>query len=154
MRRKIERTEVKLGALIVLAALQLALVKILIPGSPLAQPALVLLSAVLLIGLAAVSPLTEAARPLPFLDQGMEKRNSADCLIMASDIAKYPQIELIIRMDKYLGGGVTATPYYEDIVGQIVSSARIAVRKHRFFLAGCVLAGIVQLGLLGQLLLR
>jgi len=57
-------------------------------------------------------------------------------------------------LDKYLGGGITATPYHEDIVGQIVIHARIAVRKQRLFNAACVIVGIAQLGVLGQLLWR
>ena len=154
MRRAIERTEIKLGGLMAFSAAQMALIKILVPGSPLAYPALALLSAVLPIGLIALSPLIEAQRQLPVLDPRMDKRHADDCLIVPHDIAKYPQIELVIRLDKYLGGGVTATPYYEDIVGQIAVSARIATRKRRLFLAACIPAGIVQLGLLWQLAWR
>lgn len=153
MRRAIGRTDLKLGGLMAFSAAQMALIKVLVPGSPLAYPALALLSAVLPIGLIALSPFIETQRQLPALDPRMDKRHADDCLIVPHDIAKYPQIELVIRLDKYLGGGVTATPYYEDIVGQIAVSARIATRKRRLFLAACVPAGIVQFGLLWQLLL-
>jgi len=152
MSRSIDRTDIKLAAITAFAAAQMALIKIVVPGGTLAHLALLLLAAMLPIGLAALSPLIEVQRQVPLLDPHMDQRYAGDCLIAAQDIAKYPQIELVIRLDKYLGGGVTATPYYEDIVGQIVMAARIATRKHRLFLAVCVLAGIVQLGLLWQLL--
>ncbi len=154
MRRAIDRTDIKIGALTAFAAAQMAFIRATAPGTPLAHSAIVLLSAVLPIGLAAFSPFIEVQRQLPFLDPGMDKRSAGDCLIAAYDIAKYPQIELVIRLDKYLGGGVTATPYYEDIVGQIVASARVATRKRRFFLAASALTAIVQLGLFWQLLLK
>ncbi|MDO8805151.1 MAG: hypothetical protein Q7R35_12025 [Elusimicrobiota bacterium] len=146
----VEWTDIKLGALTVFAAAQMALLKVLVSGGPLAYPALALLAAVLLIGLVALSPLIEAQRQFPWLDQRMDRRQAGDCLIVPQDVAKYPQIELVILLDRYLGGGVTATPYYEDIIGQIIISARIATRKRRLFLAACILAAIVQLGLLWQ----
>ena len=154
MRRAVEWTDIKLGALTAFAAAQLGFLKLTSPEGGYYFWALLFLAAVLLIGLAALSPFVEAARQLPWLDPRMDTRHAGDCLILPHDIAKYPQIELVVRLDKYLGGGVTATPYYEDIVGQIVESARIAVRKHRLFLAACVPAGLVQLGLLLQFLSR
>jgi len=154
MRRAVEWTDIKFGGLLAFTAAELALIKVLVPGAPLAYPALALLSAVLPLGLLALSPLVEAQRKFPLLDPRMDKRHPGDCMIAPLDIARYPQIELVIILDKYLGGGVTATPYYEDIVGQIVLSARVATRKRRLFLAACVLSGLVQLGLLWQLALR
>ncbi len=154
VRRALEWTEIKLWALTAFAAAQLALLKIISPEGAVSYWETVLLAAVLPIGLAALSPFIEAARQLSWLDPNMDTRSPGDSLIVAHDIAKYPQIELVVRLDKYLGGGVTATPYYEDIVGQIVIGARIAVRKHRLFLAACVPAGLVQLGLLWQFLSR
>jgi hypothetical protein len=154
MRRAVEWTDLKLGALLAFTAAQMALIKVLVPGAPLAYPALAILAVVLPVCLLALSPLIEAQRQLPLLDPRMDERRAGDCLIIPGDIAKYPQIELVIILDKYLGGGVTATPYYEDIVGQIVISARVATRKHRLLLAACVLAGLVQLALLWQLAWR
>jgi len=151
MRRSVEWTDIKLGALAAFAAAQMALIKVLVPGGPLTCPELVLLSAVLFIGLIALSPLIEAQRHIPLIDPGLDKRRTGDCLIVPHDIAKYPQIELVIHLDRYLGGGVTATPYYEDIVGQILINARIATRKSRLFMGACVPAGLVQLGLLYRL---
>lgn len=153
MRRSIERTDLKLLALTAFAAAQTALVEIAAPEGAFSHAALALLAAVVPIGLFALSPAIETQRQLP-LDPRMDERRAGDCLISAPDIAKYPQVELVILYDKYLGGGVTATPYYEDIVGQIVSSARIATRKRRLFLAACAPAAIVQFGLLWQLLRR
>ncbi len=152
MRHAVEWTDIKLGALAVFAAAQMALLKLLAPGGVPAYPALALLAAVVLIGLFAFSPLIEAQRQLSWIDPRMDRRHAGDCLLAPQDIAKYPQLELVILLDRYLGGGVTATPYYEDIVGQIVSGARIATRKRRLFLAACAPAGLVQLGLLWRLL--
>jgi len=154
VRRAAEWTDIKLGALMAFAAVQMVLIKVVVPAGPLANLALALLAVVLPAALVALSPLIEARRQLPLIDPGMDKRNSGDCLIVPHDIAKYPQVELVIRLDKYLGGGVTATPYYEDIVGQIVTGARIATRKRRLFLGVCLLAGVVQLGLLWQFLVK
>jgi hypothetical protein len=151
MRRAVEWTDLKTMALIVFAAAQAALVFGVLPVGAFSYPALVLLSAVLPVGLVSLSPLIDKVRQVPFIDPKMDKRFSGDCLIVPHDIAKYPHSELVIRLDKYLGGGVTATPYYEDIVGQIITAARIATRKRQLFLAACVLAGAAQLGLLWQL---
>ncbi|MBI4350825.1 MAG: hypothetical protein HY550_05255 [Elusimicrobia bacterium] len=151
MRRAVERADLKLGALTAFAAAEAAFIKFALPGLPQAYPALLLLAAVVVAGLVTLSPLMEAQRQLSLLDPRMDKRRAGDCLIYAPDIAKYPQVELVILLDKYLGGGVTATPYYEDIVGQIVVNARIATRKQRFLLAGSVPAVLVQLVLLWRL---
>ena len=72
--------------------------------------------------------------------------------LVADDLAKYSHLELITRLDKYLGGGITATQYYEDIIGEIVVCARIAARKQRLFRVACIVVGLGQLGLLGLLL--
>jgi len=152
MRRAVEWTDIKTGALMAFAAAELALIFGVMPVGPFSFPALVLLSAVLPVGIIALSPFIETARQIPFIDPKMDKRYAGDCLITARDIAKYPHIELVIRLDKYLGGGVTATPYYEDIVAQIIMAARISTRKHRLFLGGCGLAGLVQIGLLWQII--
>lgn len=152
MRRAVERADLKLGALTAFAAAEAAFIKLALPGLPQAYPALLLLAAAVVLGLVTLSPLTEARRQLSLLDPRMDRRRAGDCLISEQDLAKYPQVELVILLDKYLGGGVTATPYYEDIVGQIVANARIATRKQRLLLAASVPAVIVQFGLLWRLL--
>jgi len=63
-------------------------------------------------------------------------------------------VELVNIMDRYLGGGVTATPYYDDIVGQIVLTARRITRKVRALAAAGALAVLAQLVLLAGLLWR
>lgn len=154
MRRAVEWTDIKLWALMAFAAAQMLVVKAVAPAEMSVYLDLALLAAVLPVALFGLSPLTEAQRHFSLIDPGMDKRQQGDCLILPHDIAKYPQIELVIRLDKYLGGGVTTTPYYEDIVGRILINARIATRKRRIFLAGCVPAGLVQLALLWQLVWR
>lgn len=76
MRRAIGRTEIKLGGLMAFSAAQMALIKLLVPGAPLAYPSLALLSAVLLVGLIALSPFIEVQRQLPALDPRMDKRHA------------------------------------------------------------------------------
>ncbi len=91
------------------------------------------LAAALPLGVFAFAPLARLPKFLSFLDEEKHKTSVNDCLIAFEDLAKYTQGELINRLDRYLGGGITATPYYEDIVGQIVEHASIAARKQRLF---------------------
>ena len=154
LRRSVEWTDLKLGALTGFAALQMALIKFVSPDGPVNHPALVLLAAILPIGVLALSPLIEMPVRTPLLEPRPDKLAAIESLLEAGDISKHPQVELVNRLDKYLGGGVTATPYYEDIVGQIVVNARLISRKRRLLTAACALAGVVQLALLGQLLMR
>ncbi len=150
-RRALEWTDIKLGALTIFAAFQMALIRFISPEGLASYAAIVLLAVILPIGILALSPLIEMPIRAPLLEPGADKRGSSDCMLAVGDIAKHPQMELVILLDKYLGGGITATQYHEDIVGQILTSARIATRKRRLFLAVCVLAGIAQLCLIGQL---
>ncbi len=84
------------------------------------------------------------------LDPARGKQSVDDSLITAEDLAKYAHGELILKMDRYLGGGITATQYHEDLVAEIGVNARLAVRKRRMLviLGGVVLLG--QLCLLGR----
>jgi hypothetical protein len=154
LRRTVEWTDLKLGALTAFAALQMALIKYLNPDGPVSYAALVLLAAILPVGVLALSPLIEMPVRTPLLEPRRDKLAAMESLLESSDISKHPQVELVNRLDKYLGGGITATPYYEDIVGQIVINARLVSRKRRLLIAACALAGVVQLALLGQLLWR
>lgn len=153
-RRAVEWTDTKIAALTAFAAAQLIFIKITQPAGFLGALGIASLYAALPLGALAFSPLTTALNWLPFLEPAKGKPNISDCLIAPDDLAKYSHGELINRMDKYLGGGITATPYHEDIVGQIAVHARIAARKQRLFRLACVVVGIGQLGLLGQLLGR
>ncbi len=154
LRRTVEWTDLKLGALTAFAALQLALVRYLWPDGPVTYPVMALLAVILPLGILALSPLIEIPIRTPLLEPSPDKLAPIESLLESSDISKHPQVELVNRLDKYLGGGITATPYYEDIVGQIVINARLVSRKRRLLIAGCALAGVVQLALLGQVLWR
>lgn len=137
--------DIKLAGLAAFALLELALL-----GSPdqrAAYAAALLLCAVLPLCLFAVSPFMEAQGPVKPLD-GREKPRPGDSMLTPRDLAKYPQMELVILLDRYLGGGVSATPYYEDIVAQILLHARVAARKARFFVIGSAVALAAQLLLL------
>jgi hypothetical protein len=154
MRRSAEWTETKIGALTAFAAAQLAFLKLAAAPGPLGLLAVAALGAALLLGLFAFAPLSRLPSWLSFLDAAKDKTSVNDCLIAFEDLAKYTQNELINRLDRYLGGGVTATPYYEDIVGQIAIYASVAARKQRLLRASCAVVAFGQLCLLGQLIAR
>ena len=151
MRRSVEWADMKIGALTAFAAGQLAFFRILTPSNPLGFAALAALTAALPLGVFAFAPLTRIPQWLSFLEPKRDKPTTDDCLISVEDLSKYSHGELIFRLDKYLGGGITATPYYEDVVGQIVERAKVAARKQRLFSIACLVVGIGQLGLLAQL---
>ena len=146
----IQWTDSKLGAVMLLAAVQLATVKYLSPDGLAAHIASLMLCAVMPPGILGISPFIETPKPIPLLEPGKTQRPKGS-LIGEADIAGYSQLELVNFLDSYLGGGITATPYYEDIVVRIVIGARVAARKRRLFAAACVLAGLAQLCLLVQL---
>ena len=154
MRHAAEWADREIGALTAFAAAELAFTKILAPSGPLGFLTLASLTAALPLGVFAFAPLARLPAFLSFLDEPKHKTSASDCLISVDDLAKYTQGELVNRLDCYLGGGVTATPYYEDIVGQIVARASVAARKQRLFRASCALVGFGQLCLLAQLLRR
>lgn len=144
MQEAVAWTEKKTGALAVFAAAQLAWLHAASPSGPLSLAAMASLAASLPMGIFAFSPLTD--RPGPSIGP----HRSDDSLILAEDLAKYTSTEMILLLDRYFGGGITATQYYEDIVAQIVVSARAAVRKGRLFRLACLLVGIAQLCLLAR----
>jgi len=154
MQHAVEGADRKIGSITVFALIELALIRMLAPAGPLGALTLVLLALALPLGVFAFSPLTGLPKWLYTPELHRDKPNIDHCMIWAEDVAKYTHSELVHRLDKYLGGGITATPYHEDIVGQIVVHARIAVRKQRLFNAACVVVGIAQLGVLWQLLWR
>jgi hypothetical protein len=151
-RQTVEWSDKKIAALTAFAAAQLLLVPP--PTGPSGFFSVAALSAALPLGVFAFAPLTGKPHWHPFHTGLADKPRTADNLINVDDLAKYSHGELIARLDSYLGGGITATQYYEDIVGQIVSSARVATRKQRLFRVSCLLVGLGQLGLIGRLLWR
>ena len=154
MGRSVERADWKIAALTAFAAAELAFIPPAAPAGAAGFFAVAALAAALPIGVFAFSPLTRLPKWLSFLDPPKDKPVVGDCLILAEDLARYTRDELIFRLDKYLGGGITATPYYEDIVIQIVDNAMIAVRKQRLLRVVCAVIGASQLGLLARLICR
>ncbi|MBI4061598.1 MAG: hypothetical protein HY403_09225, partial [Elusimicrobia bacterium] len=128
MRRAVDWADLRIGALTCFAAAQLAFIKMPPPLGPSGRLALVSLAAALPLGIFAFAPLERPPKWLRFLEPRAGKMRADDSLISIDDLIKYSHGDLIFRLDKYLGGGITATPYYEDIVGQIVEGARAAAR--------------------------
>lgn len=154
MRHEVDWADMRIGALTGFAVAELAFIKILLPVGPPGFMALVSLTVALPLGVFAFTPFKRLPKWLQFLEPQRGKISTEDSLISVNDLVKYSHGDLIFHLDKYLGGGITATPYYEDIIGQIVENARIAARKQRLFRATCVVVGAGQLGLLGQLIWR
>ncbi|PIU20808.1 MAG: hypothetical protein COT18_00300 [Elusimicrobia bacterium CG08_land_8_20_14_0_20_59_10] len=138
-------TDGKLAALALLAVLEMPAIALTVPGGPFVRAALLALCLTALVGVLACSPFMETLKRVPVLDPRGYKHQPGDSLVSESDIALYSQVELVAFLDRYLGGGITATPYYEDMVGQIVIGARVALRKRRLFGAACALAVLAQL---------
>lgn len=151
-RHAVERSEAKIAGLAAFAALELGFVASSGPGAFLSLVTVLPLFAAIVLGLAASLPLARLPRWLQDLEPPVDKPAAADCMVLAEDIAKYTQAEMILRLDRYLGGGITATQYYEDIVGQIVLQARAAARKERLFRWTCLLVLAGQPGLLLRVL--
>lgn len=151
LRLDVRWTEAKLWGLSALAATELALLASSPAAGSFSRLGAGLLGAALLAGLAALSPVVETVRRLPWLEPPAGKPSVDDSLIDAEDLAKYAHGDLIHRLDKYLGGGVTAAPYHEDIVGEILLGARLSVRRRRLLGLVCLLAAAGQLGLLVRL---
>lgn len=154
MQHSVEWNDRKIAAITVFAVIELALVRTLAPGGPLGFLTLLLLSSALPLGVFAFSPLSGKPKTSYLAEPHKDKPSIDHCMIWADDIARYTHSELVHRFDKYLGGGITATPYHEDIAGQIVVNARIAVRKQRLYTVSCIIVGIAQLGVAGQLVWR
>lgn len=154
LKRSLEWTDIKLWALAFFAALELAAVSYALPPGALRAAALALLAASLPVSALALTPFLETPPRMPLADPARGRPHPGDSMLAARDLAKYPQIELVNILDRYLGGGVTATPYYEDIVGQIVLAARVITRKSRVLAAAGTLAVLAQLALLVGILSR
>lgn len=147
MRHEVDSADVRIAGLTVFAAAELALLRV--PVLSFAA-----LTVALPLGVFAFTPFRRLPPWLQFLEPRREKMRAEDSLITVDDLVKYSHGDLIFKLDKYLGGGITATPYYEDVVGQIVENARVAWRKQRLLRWACFVVGLGQLGLLGQLLWR
>ncbi len=151
MRAEADRADKKIAALTALAFAEAVYVKAAAPAGPLEGAALILLCLCLILGVAAFAPLRRPRAGLGFLEPSKDKPG-ADIFVSAEDLAKHPLGELINKLDRYLGGGITATQYYEDIVGEALLHARSAVRKQKLLRALFAVAWLAQLALAGPLL--
>jgi hypothetical protein len=153
MRLSAHEAEWRLGAVAVFCAAELAALRAWEASGPLVLSGAALLTLALLLAAAGFIPLSLVPKwqHPSTLDTSSDPN---DCLIFFGDLAKYSHGSLIGRFDKYLGGGITGTPYYEDLVGQIVVNARIAARKSRVLLIASLCAAAGQLGLAAALLAR
>lgn len=154
VRHASEWTDLKLGLVGLLAVLELPLLAGFFREGAIAFAAAGLLCAALALVLAALSPFTAMDRQIPLLDQAVGKVRQEDSLVLAEDLARSPYSELVFRMDRYLGGGITAIKLYEDIVARIIAASRAAVRKKRLLAAACGAVLGAQLALAAALLLR
>jgi hypothetical protein len=136
--------ETKIGALTALATAELLAASLAGSRGPAAAVAYAALAAAAAAGLLALLPLSRATPWLAFLDDRGAKPASADCLLVSDDLVKYSRSELILKLDRYLGGGITATQYYEDVVGQILAQARAASRKRRLSRGLLLIAAAAQ----------
>ncbi len=144
MRHAGEAADAKALALTALAAGEAVALKLVGAGGVFGGLAMASLAASLPLGVLAFSPLTKTPKWLPFLEPRVEKSGPDDCLLEVADLAKATRADLTLRLDRYLGGGVTSTVYYEDVVGQIILCARTAARKQ------ILLDGLYRLVFLGQ----
>lgn len=135
LRHSVDACDARIAALAGLCALEAVLLR---------SPSMACLAA---LAIAALTPVSRLPKSLAFMEQRHRRQGVDDSFILAEDLVKYSHGELIFRLDKYLGGGITATPYYEDIVGLIIERAHQAVNKKRLLAAACALAALGQLGL-------
>ncbi|PIR15794.1 MAG: hypothetical protein COV48_12385, partial [Elusimicrobia bacterium CG11_big_fil_rev_8_21_14_0_20_64_6] len=122
MRHAVDAADLRIGAITAFAVAELAFIRILLPVGAPGMLALASLTAALPLGVFAFTPLKRLPKWLQFLEPHKDKMRVEDSLITVDDLVKYSHGDLIFKLDKYLGGGITATPYYEDIVGQIVEN--------------------------------
>jgi hypothetical protein len=151
MRHAVDSADLRIAAVTAFALVEVAFIMATVPAGPLGRLGLASLTTALPLGVFAFAPMRRLPKWLQFLEPHRDKMRADDSLILVDDLVKYSHGDLIFRLDKYLGGGITATPYYEDIVGQIVENARVASRKQRLLRLCCFLVGVGQLGLFGQL---
>lgn len=154
VRRSVEWTDTKLGILAVLGALEILGIYVGFRPSLLTCIGTLLMCLALPLALAGLSPFTETAGPVPLLDQPVGKMLPDDSFLLPRDLARYTHAELVFRLEKYLGGGITALRYHEDIVARIIAASRVCVRKGRLFSAACVAALAAQLALVAAMLMR
>ncbi len=148
MRGAVARAEDQIAALAALVVAELIYLKVAGPAGPIVGLSILLLALALPLAVFSYAPFARLPAWLSFIEPPKEKPAGADNLVSEQDLAKYSHLELINKLDRYLGGGITATQYYEDLVGEIVAAARIAARKRRLLGWLLMLAGAAQVALL------
>lgn len=138
MRQEADGADLRAGFLILAAALELGLLR---PAGPAAWALL----ASLPLSVLCLSPWSRSRPVMSLLAPGRAKPTPDDSLISPEEVTKYSLGELIHKLDRYLGGGITATQYYEDLVSQILAWARLSQVKRRLLAAGTALVGLGQL---------
>lgn len=151
LRAEAARADWRLLALTVFSAAELLLLKQAGAYGFLAWLGVFALLAATLFGLFAFAPLSRLPEPFLWLEPGKGRQTVDDSFLTADDVSKYAHGELVLKMDRYLGGGITATQFHEDLVREIGVNARLAARKRRFLLIQVALTGAGQLALLGLL---
>jgi hypothetical protein len=151
LRAEAARADWRLLALTVFSAAELLLLKSAGAYGFFAWSGALALAAAVVFGLFAFAPLARLPEPLQFLEPGKGRQTVDDSFITADDVAKYAHGELVLKMDRYLGGGITNTQYHEDLVREIGTSGRLAARKRRLLLIECALVAAGQLALAGLL---
>lgn len=154
MTRSVGWADLRIGALTAFAAAEAAFVFAAVPAGPAASAALAALGAALPLGILGFTPLTWVPRGLAFIDPPKTAPLPLDILIAPESLAGCSRRELTIVLDRYLGGGITATPYFEDLVAMIISAARASWRKQRLFNLSCILVGSGQIAILFRLVWR
>lgn len=151
LRAEAARADWRLLALTVFSAAELLLLKQAGAYGFFAWFGVLALAAAVAFGLFAFAPLPRLPEALSFLEPGKGRQTVDDSFITADDVAKYAHGELVLKMDRYLGGGITNTQYHEDLVREIGVNGRLAARKRRFLLIECALVAAGQLALAGLL---
>lgn len=138
VRAEAERAERTLAALALLCGVEGACV----PGHARIAPAAAAAACVL-----SLLPTGRKPRRWPLMDPPAGKPNIDDSLVSYHDLPKYAFGDLVLKLDRYLGGGVSSTPYYEDIVAEIGFAARRAARRRRLLWACGALVVLAQAAL-------
>lgn len=136
--RQQDSAEKKLAVLAIVAAIEMFAVYPSHTGTE------ALLSIAIIAAFTGLSPLMDTEKEIRLLDHN-DGRVPDDYILDEYDIAKYSRSELVNFLDKYLGGGISATPYYEDMVSRILNKARRLVRRHRMFMICLVLMALAQI---------
>lgn len=147
LRQEVDRLDIRLFGLAALAFGELFYLKTAAPAGWVIGLAVLSLALSLPLAILSLSPAARLPAWLAFIEPAKDKQTGADRLFVAEDIAKYSHGELINKLDRYFGGGITATQYYEDLVGEALVNARLAHRKAR------LLGWVLTLVAAGQVLL-